>query len=144
MKQDKSQLSGTTLKIYAYLVSRGEPVGPREITRALGLSSPSLAYYHLRKLEELGLVEKRSEGYVAISSVRIEGFISLGRRLIPRLLFYSMFYLGLLIVEVIVTVINIISGQPVNVILLTLLIVTGLSFILFLIEGVIAYRKLRP
>lgn len=90
MKQ-RSLLSRTTLKIYAYLVSRGELVGLRETTRALGLSSSSSAYYHLRKLEELGLVEKRSEGYVAVSSVRIEGFISLGRGLIPGLLFYSMF-----------------------------------------------------
>ena len=81
LKEEKPQLSGTTLKVYAYLVSRGEPVGPREITRALGLSSPSLAYYHLRKLEELGFVRRESEGYIAIPGAKIEGFISLVRSL---------------------------------------------------------------
>ena len=55
-----------------------------------------------------------------------------------------MFYLGLLIVEIVVAIIDAMSGQVLSGMLLTLIIVTTLSFILFLLEGIVAYRKLMP
>ena len=59
---DTEALEGKTLSIYSYLVKEGKPVGPREVMRATNLSSPSVAYWHLQKLESLGLVQKNSYG----------------------------------------------------------------------------------
>ena len=56
------ELDGTTLRVYVALVNQDKPVGPRELTRLANLSSPSVAYRQLQKLEELGLVEKTPYG----------------------------------------------------------------------------------
>jgi len=52
------ELEGTTFKVYLYVVKEGKPVGPRDVMRGASLSSPSVAYRHLQKLEALGLLEK--------------------------------------------------------------------------------------
>ena len=137
------ELTGTTLKVYLYLLSQNKPIGPRALTRALGLSSPSLAYYHLKKLEEMGLVERKSDGYIAVPTAEIKGFIVLGRKLIPRLLFYAMFYLGLLITETIAIIVNVLSKEPISMELLTLTLITGITFTIFLAEGIIAYKNIK-
>jgi predicted transcriptional regulator len=53
---------GTTLIVYSYVVKEGRPVGPRDVMRGVNLSSPSVAYRHLQKLEALGLVMKNEYG----------------------------------------------------------------------------------
>jgi len=59
-----NELKGNTLRVYWYLLnSSAEFIGPRQIQRALGFSSPSLAAYHLDKLLTLGLVKKSSGEY---------------------------------------------------------------------------------
>jgi len=68
----RSELKGTTLRVYWAIMKRGtEGVGPREIMRELDLSSPSVAAYHLEKLKSMGLVDKDSAGgYVAVEGAR--------------------------------------------------------------------------
>ena len=52
-----SELKGNTLRVYWYLLRASKDfVGPREVQRKLGFSSPALAVYHLDKLNQLGLV----------------------------------------------------------------------------------------
>ena len=58
--EPEEALRGTTLEIYRFLLKRNTPVGAREVQRALNLSSPSLATYHLSKLEETGLIRKEN------------------------------------------------------------------------------------
>ena len=59
-----NELRGNTLRVYWCLLnSSAEFIGPRQIQRELGFSSPSLASYHLDKLLDLGLVEKNSGEY---------------------------------------------------------------------------------
>ena len=53
---------GRALQIYLLLVSEGKPMGVRDIQARLSLSSPSVAHYHLRKLEEMGLVTRDPGG----------------------------------------------------------------------------------
>ncbi len=49
-----SELRGNTLRAYWALLSAEKSVlGVRELQRKLGFSSPALASYHLRKLEDL-------------------------------------------------------------------------------------------
>jgi Fe2+ or Zn2+ uptake regulation protein len=55
---DGQELDGIALRIYVALANADKPLGPREITRLVNLSSPSVAYRNLQKLEELGLIEK--------------------------------------------------------------------------------------
>ena len=50
-----TELEGITLSVYWYVVKEGKPVGPREVMKGAHLSSPSVAYRHLQKLEELNL-----------------------------------------------------------------------------------------
>jgi hypothetical protein len=60
----ENELKGNTLRVYWYLLkSSAEFIGPRQIQRELGFSSPSLAVYHLDKLLDLGLVEKNTGEY---------------------------------------------------------------------------------
>ena len=80
-------LSGTALRVYLYMLKRGEPVTPREIQKAMGFRSISTAYHHLERLASMGLVEKRGEGYVARRPRGLLGlYLRLHGRLIPRLL----------------------------------------------------------
>jgi len=91
----ESQLKGKTLRIYWYLLkSPSSRVGVREIQRSLNLSSPSVAAHHLEKLLSLGLVEKSMTGeYFLVQEIKIgllRFFTRLGRFLVPRYLFYSL------------------------------------------------------
>ncbi len=90
----ESQLKGKTLQVYWYLLrSQGSSVGVREIQRSLGLSSPSVAAHHLEKLLSLGLVDKSMTGeYFLAQEIKVgllRFFTRLGRFLVPRFLFYS-------------------------------------------------------
>lgn len=58
------ELKGNTLRVYWCLLnSSSQFIGPRQIQRELGFSSPSLAVYHLDKLLDLELVKKKSGEY---------------------------------------------------------------------------------
>ncbi len=138
MKKDQKesqQLSATSLKIYLHLLEQNKPQGPREITRALNLSSPSIAHYHLRKLEELGLVKKTPDGYIAVPGVRIEGYITIGRRILPKLKFYALVYTGLLIIELMGLVLTVMNKQLPKPELLILIIITLITITIFAKES---------
>ena len=98
---EEAELHDKALRIYALLAAAGRPMSVREIQRQLGLSSPSLAHYHLRKLERLGLLAKDERGqYYVRRLVKIgvlEAFFALGRRLVPKCLFYAVFFSVLLV-----------------------------------------------
>lgn len=87
------EIEGTTLKVYVYLLEVGKPRSVREIARDLNLPT-STVHYHLRKLEELGIVGRTGDGFVIRRTIPVEGFILIGRKLMPRLFVYAMFYLG--------------------------------------------------
>src|SRR3972149_1045207 len=97
LAQIESELKGKTLQIYWYMLrSPGSHVGVREIQRALRLSSPSVAAHHLEKLVSLGLVDKTRTGeYYLTQEVRVgllRFFTRMGRFLVPRYLFYSVWF----------------------------------------------------
>jgi DNA-binding Lrp family transcriptional regulator len=89
-------LRGLTLKVYRFILKNDRPVGIREVQRALNLSSPTLALYHINKLEEAGFIKKELNGYVA-DRIVLRNLIRLRRVLIPRNLFYSVFFVTSLI-----------------------------------------------
>ena len=99
----ESELKGKTLQIYWYMLrSPTSRVGVREIQRSLRLSSPSVAAHHLEKLISLGLADKTRTGeYYIAQEVKVgilRFFTRLGRYLVPRYLFYSIWFTTMLII----------------------------------------------
>ncbi|MGD8506522.1 MAG: hypothetical protein PVF15_07665 [Candidatus Bathyarchaeota archaeon] len=102
----ESQLKGKTLQVYWHMLrSPQSKVGVREIQRSLGFSSPSVAAHHLDKLLSLRLIEKTRTGeYFLKQEVKVgllRLFTRLGRYLVPRYLFYSVWFSTMLAVYVI-------------------------------------------
>ncbi len=142
MERDNDiRLSETALRIYVYLLGKKRPVGPRQIFKDMNLSSPSVAYYHLERLRQQGLLKKTTDGYVITQKINIEGFIYIGKKVIPRLMIYSMFLLGLFIIEILVLYYRIKAGANINIDFIVLIIITSLSSLLMLVEGILMYLK---
>ena len=97
-KEEKDVLKGTTLKVYLFMVKQNRPVGVREVQRTLNLSSPSLAAYHLSKLEDVDLLRREGGDYI-VNKVILENMIKIRRMLIPRYFFYFLFAVSALITE---------------------------------------------
>jgi len=87
VKDENDVLTGNTAEVYRYAIKQRKPVGVREVQRALKLSSPTLAAYHLDKLEEAGLLKQTSGGYV-VEKLVLENFVRLRQLLLPKYLFY--------------------------------------------------------
>ena len=100
--QDKTNsyedsLRGTTLKVYRRMFRTGKPMKINEIQRSLGLSSPSVAQYHVKKLLQFGLIREVPEGYL-VENVVFENLIRFRRVSIPIQTGYAGFFLGALAV----------------------------------------------
>jgi hypothetical protein len=105
--------------------------------KGVNLSSPSVAYRHLQKLDELGYMQKNkySENTVR-SKAHIEGFVWLGRRLVPKMWRYSALSLVILIVELIILAIHYeVETYEFKVFFLLLTLITGLALVVFTAEG---------
>lgn len=89
-------MKGKTQQVYFYMLRNLRPLGMREIQRGSGLSSPSLAIYHLNKLKNLSLIGVDADGqYYVIQEFKaglLRFFAGSGRFLVPRYFFYSVFY----------------------------------------------------
>ena len=101
----ESNLKGKTLLVYWYMLRQPDfKAGVREIQRSLGFSSPSIAVHHLNKLMDLGLAKKTKTGeYVLVQEVKVgilRFFARIGRFLIPRYLFYSVFFTTALVLYI--------------------------------------------
>jgi hypothetical protein len=142
---DIELLEGKTLSVYSYLVKEGKPVGPREVMRGVILSSPSVAHWHLQKLESAGLLEKNAYGeYVVKHKVNISGHLWIGKTLVPRLICYALFFLAIVATEVAIILTQYVFQSKVPGIDLTYLAVTNsLALTIFLVEGLQLRRKTR-
>jgi hypothetical protein len=93
------KLNGRTLMIYFVFLNKTS-IGVRELQRQLGLSSPSVAKYHIDKLVDLNLVENRNGTYFLVKKANIPALTSwilLGRHLVPRMLFIAIFFTTLFV-----------------------------------------------
>ncbi|MCL2477027.1 hypothetical protein [Candidatus Bathycorpusculum sp.] len=137
------ELEGTTLNVYTILVHEGKPLGPRETMRLANLSSPSVAYWHLQKLETIGLISKNPYGeYYVKEKINVSGHLWVGKTLVPRLIFYAFFFIGILLVEVAVIAVPFFqSGQTPSLYLFYLMVPTAIAVVLFLSEGIWLRKK---
>ncbi len=139
-ERDTEDLSGIALKIYIYLLE-SDGAGPREVARELGIN-PSLAYYYLKRFEEMGIVEKDlSRGvYRVRRRIRVKGYLYIGGKLVPRLLIYGAFFSGLLIPEIASIAIGVFEITPAY---LLAIITSAVAATIFIAEGILALRTLK-
>jgi hypothetical protein len=101
------ELGGITLNVYLYVVRKGKPAGPRDAMKGAHLSNPSVAYRHLQKLEDLGYLQKNTHGeYITKDKAHVGGYIWIGRHMRPKMLAYSVVFMSILIVKLIVLAIH--------------------------------------
>jgi hypothetical protein len=139
------ELEGNTLNVYSYVIHVGKPVGTRDVTRGANLSSPSVAHRHLQKLEALGLLERNQYGdYVLKEKTSVSGYVWVGRNLVPRLLFYSFFFMGAFGAEVTIFVFGFfVFGLVPDISFIYLTVMTAIAMCLFLFEGTSLNRKIK-
>ena len=138
-------LQGVTLKVYLYVVKKKGLAGPRDVMRGVGLSSPSVAYRHLQKLENMGLLTKNELGnYVVTEKVPVRGYVWIGRNLVPNPLIYSLVFLGILITELVVLAIHFpVETNQFKIFFLLLTLITVAALLLFLIEALRMFARTR-
>ena len=66
-------------------------MGISDIQKELGLSSPSVAQYHVRKLLQLGLIKEEQGGYI-VDKVVLENIIRIKRISVPVQTAYIAFF----------------------------------------------------
>jgi len=95
MRENYSHLKGKTLEVYYFLVEHlGQRYGVREIQRTLEYSSPSVAAYHLNRLQENDLISSTESGeyYIEKDPIKLgklEDHINVAGKMIPKLLLYG-------------------------------------------------------
>ncbi len=101
------KLGETTWKVLIAILSLHRPIGPRELSKRLNLSSPSVGLYHLEKLVEHRMLEKNVHGEYWIREdvdlEFLENFLFFESLAIPRFVLYAAFFTGLLIVYAMMT-----------------------------------------
>ncbi len=142
-KANSEELEGTTLNVYLCVVKKGKPIGPRDVMKALSLSSPSVAYRHLQKLEDLGYIQKNDYGeYIAKNKAHIRGYFWFGRRLLPVMWRYSLVFLAILIVEFYILAVHFpVETYEFKVFFLLLMLITGLALGAFTVEGLLQNKR---
>jgi len=116
----ESEIHGTTLRVYWFLFKNTGSVGVRETQRALSMSSPSIALYHLEKLRELGVADKNVHGEYSLREQvhvgTLKMFLKVGHLILPRYLFYAIFFTTATIAYAIETILQSGSLSPVGII----------------------------
>jgi len=94
----RTDVRGNTLRVYLYLLQHN-PADLRDVQHSLGLSTPSLASYHLGKLVEGGYVKQNEHGqYLVVSDTTnniLEGYTKFGVTVVPQLAFFAMLFTAL-------------------------------------------------
>lgn len=110
-RKTTEDLGKTTLKVYRYLYRNGKPLGIRDIQRGLGLSSSSVAEYHVRKLLSMSLVKEESESRFLVDRLVFENMIRIRNTLIPIQVGFSVFFGTALLVLLFLFRPSVLSGQ---------------------------------
>jgi len=92
-------IKGNTVRVYLFVLRNG-PCELRDVQRALKLSTPSLAFYHLSKLVEAGNVKRTEDGrYVVVTDISadlLDGYVKFGKQIVPQLLILTIIFTAIL------------------------------------------------
>jgi len=146
MNTADQQLEGITLNVYLYVAKKGKPVGPREVMKGANLSSPSVAYRHLQKLEDVGYLAKNEYGeYTVKKKAPLKGSVWVGRSVFPKMWIYALIFFGILVVELSILIIHYsVEDDEFKVFFLLLTLITGLALAVFAVEGFLQRRRKAP
>jgi hypothetical protein len=108
-----NNLSGTTLRVYRYLYRTGRPQGIHDVQHGLDLSSSSVASYHLKKLQSMGLIKETENGSSKyfVDKLIFDNMIRFRRSLIPIQIGYVVFFLCTLAILLIIFRPNVLTGS---------------------------------
>ncbi|MEM2999073.1 MAG: hypothetical protein QW674_00840 [Candidatus Bathyarchaeia archaeon] len=142
---NSEELEGTTLSVYLYTVKRGKPVGPRDVMKGVHLSSPSVAYRHLQKLEDMGYLQKNPYGeYIIKGKAPVKGYIWIGRRIISKMLFYAAVFLCILITEIIILALHYpVENYVFKIFFLLLILITSSAMCVFTAEWLMQRKQIK-
>ena len=137
------ELEGITLSVYLYVIRKGKPVGPRDVMKGAGLSSPSVAYRHLQKLEDLGYLQKNSYGeYITKNKAHVRGYTWIGRRMLPKMLAYAIVFMSILIVELVIFALHYaVENYEFKVFFTLLILITAFAMTVFTVEAWRQHRR---
>jgi hypothetical protein len=98
LKEQRAEdiLEGTTRKVFRFVYRQHKPVGVHDVQRGLGLSSPSVAHYHIAKLLKAGMLKEEGDGYV-VEKAAFENMIRIRRTVLPLQVGYAAFFVTSLI-----------------------------------------------
>jgi hypothetical protein len=99
----------------------------------------------LEKLEDLGLLQKNEYGeYIARGRAHVRGYVWVGRRIMPKMLVYSLIFLSVLIVELVVLAVHYsVENDVFKIFFLLLTLITGSAMGVFIAEGLLQRRRIR-
>jgi hypothetical protein len=143
-KWEDSELEGITLAVYWYVVKQAKPVGPRDTMKGAHLSSPSVAYRHLQKLEDMGLLQKNEYGeYIVKQKVNVAGYLWVGRQFLSKMHLYALIFASFLVLELIIFGIHYhVEDYKFKIFFLLLISITGATVGLFSLEGYLHRKRL--
>jgi len=103
-------------KIFLFLRTQKEPMGVREIQRALNFSSVGSTNWHLQKLLENGALEKVQgnrykidDYYIRIKEIPIKIMLNhyfIGNKLVPNVFFLLFFIINILLLEIFLIIVG--------------------------------------
>ncbi len=140
--ENEDELTNVTFKIYLHLVKTDEPTGPRDIMRALDITSPGVVHRHLQKLADLGWVNKDEYGrYSVKQKVGFKGYVWVGKHLASTSILFAFGFICLFVFLLVVLGAHLVIGSPIEESFFVLAVVTLIAGIFFLIEGLIPRKK---
>jgi len=142
-KLETGELEGITLNVYLYAARKRKPVGPRDVMKGVNLSSPSVAYRHLQKLEDCGYLAKNEFGEYSIKrKAPIKGRVWIGGSLVPKMWLYALLFSSILIVELSIYLIHAaVETYEFQVFFFLLTLITILALAVFTIEGALQIKR---
>ena len=94
-KSSDEVIRGNTLRVYLHLLKHG-PSELRDVQREVGLSTPSLASYHLAKLVEAKHVKQDAFGRYEVTGEALgeilAGYSKIGVTIVPQLFFFALLF----------------------------------------------------
>jgi hypothetical protein len=89
------EIKGNTLEVYLHVLKHG-PCELREVQRGVGLSTASLASYHLSRLIDFGYVKQDEQGRYVVTGEGSEkiliGYSKIGTAVVPQLFFFTLLF----------------------------------------------------
>jgi hypothetical protein len=114
-QQQDAELNNTTFDIYLHLVKARGPLGPRDIMREMGISSPGVVHRHLQKLSSWGWVDKDAFGRCMIRKrVGFKGHIWVGRHLLSTSVLFAVSFVILTASFFVILVIHLLERSPID------------------------------